>query len=640
MSGHYGPEEWWYPDGTTAANVRAAVFLGDQSTLAAIFADAGLTVPLPNPTTTDGSGMLEFFAAEDEYWVFVGDENFGDSILADLNPPVTGTGGALLIANNLSDLSNVATARANLGLGNAAVRNIGTVAGTAAAGDDARFTTATYQGMSMPIGEALSVSISTGVIYGGEMSINADPSKVDITAVLGYIVDYHTDPTNPTFTRISLPAQIGVPMDAGSLARQNTYWMIDSTGTVIQTGTSPSRATRRSNLVIGATAQFGGSIALLTSVNDQLPQGQQQLMDLTRSLGSFLISGCTLSPNANLTYQMASGEVFATAVNETVDLADPHVVSTPAANPRDHRYLTRANPVPGALTTLVDPGNYDVADVVTPIPGSSNRATIQRLYYFPSTNTVAIQYGQNFYASLDLAVLALGSDPYVANPVLIDANSQGILLGALAVTKGCTDLSNTATARFFTFGKFSSSVATSGVVGAQQPFSLVPRADYSQIGGAIVVRSSKAVTLNAMYLTPFSLFSAATLTALAFELTSSTAGALVRIGFYTPSTALLPQTLITDLGTFTASAIGLRTITGLSQPLNSGAGWCAMVFQTAAPSVRHGAGWNPYVSSVNFPTGAGAGWNTAYVQTGVAGALPATVGAIVDTDAPVIGLKF
>ncbi len=48
---------------------------------------------------------------------------------------------SLLKVGNLAGIADVPTARVNLGLGDAAVKNTGTIAGTVAAGDDARLST-------------------------------------------------------------------------------------------------------------------------------------------------------------------------------------------------------------------------------------------------------------------------------------------------------------------------------------------------------------------------------------------------------------------------------------------------------------------------------------------------------------------
>lgn len=82
--------QWWFADGTLASNQRAAVFLEDANTYAAIFADAGLTIPLANPTTSDINGFVNFFAADDAYWIFVGSVDKGASVLARVGAPPEG----------------------------------------------------------------------------------------------------------------------------------------------------------------------------------------------------------------------------------------------------------------------------------------------------------------------------------------------------------------------------------------------------------------------------------------------------------------------------------------------------------------------------------------------------------------------
>lgn len=89
--------------------------------------------------------------------------------------------GALKASNNLSDVTTVATARTNLGLGGAAVLNVGTATGTVAAGDDSRITGAAQK--SANLSDLASASTArTNLGLGGAAVLNVGTSTGTVAA--------------------------------------------------------------------------------------------------------------------------------------------------------------------------------------------------------------------------------------------------------------------------------------------------------------------------------------------------------------------------------------------------------------------------------------------------------------------------
>lgn len=317
--------------------------------------------------------------------------------------------------------------------------------------------TGTYQGISGDVMRLLSSTIATGGTSGGTISINANPALIDISATTGWVVNYDSTsaigPGNPSITYVNFPGQTALA-PLGTLA---TYWLLDSTGTVVKQSTPPTLPQMRTHIFAGASVQVGGIILGIRNLPMDQSQPGMQLFDLMSSLGAFNVrtNSNVISPNGvNKNINTTGGDMFIRGygINAGTYL-NPHVATLAAQTPATFRYATATNLLAPFVNTI-DVANYDPSGlgVVTPIGGGANTSSIHRVFIAgaPAVNEqITIQYGQNTYSSLANARAAIGSGTYIVNPLF-----TGTLTGWIIATKGATNLSDPTQATFVRAGKF------------------------------------------------------------------------------------------------------------------------------------------------------------------------------------------
>ena len=378
---------FWLPNGSLSPNRPANVFPRLSNIHADLFADQAGTIPLPNPLSTDGGGLLTFWAAPGNYWIYINEEAFAVSVG---------------VTSEESDLS-------------------------------------------------------TGTAAGGEININGtNPAAIDITSFTGYVITNFQDGSKPVQTRVDFP-DTTVALSGLSLTRAFTWWMVDSTGAVIQLGTVPTPQQRRQNIVLGFTVYDGStSIVFEQSIPVVLPQPANQMADLMDALGPFSLTPgnrVTAVP-ATLAIDKTAGQVFARGFGLFPQPLSPHISDLPEQTPVVFRTVTQADFSDSGFGTLLDVGNYDVAGIVTPIPFPATTFVIFRVYGYPVNDVaqqIAIQYGQQLYPTMEAAIDARGNTGFIPNP---QATFAAAFLCWIIVRGDATDLSDPAQARILNASKF------------------------------------------------------------------------------------------------------------------------------------------------------------------------------------------
>lgn len=338
------------------------------------------------------------------------------------------------------------------------------------------------------VGKTLALASSTGVISGFTLSINGgDASKFDIAAGVGEIVDV-TNPSAPVVIPVNFAGQTAVTV-TDLLTAPVTYVSVDSSGNIYQQTTVPTPVERRQRMFIGRLNHSNNTtITFANTYPDFKLSFISQYYDLLDALAPFKIGGLSISANgANLSFNRSSGSAFFRSNNYTTNPSNPHTSTFTASTQQSFRKFTQTTTVDAVNVNVIDPANYDVNGVVTPIPGGGGTSTIQRIYLFKS-GEVRVAYGQNTYGNLADALAAINTDSFIPNTTI---DQSAILVGYIVVRKDATNLSNTAQARILTAARFDAggSAVAGGITSLQQAYnnSTLPQIILSSALGAFTV---------------------------------------------------------------------------------------------------------------------------------------------------------
>jgi hypothetical protein len=338
----------------------------------------------------------------------------------------------------------------------------------------------------------LAHTAATGIINGGGiLSINADPTKFDLSAGSGFIFDIFTDPDNPVITEVSWAAFTA--QTTTFVASDNLSWiLIDNGGSIVQQNTEPTREQHRTHIIIGVLVH---PVATITATGDQSHAVDTYLTeDLTNALGKINISGNNFNPAAtDLTLRREAGTSFLPNANRATNAKDPNTAISPVDTGLTFLYIY--NDGSEGLTvvsgqTNIDPEQYDDGSGTLAAVGN-NKWTNQLCYFNPDTGVSFIRYGDTIYNSKSEAENAVNKAPIsIGTGVTTD-----LIRTVITVKKGETNLTSTDTV-FTNTGRFGLGVGGGSVGGSVVDTTAIHTDAAAEISGI----TSKATPVAADYL--------------------------------------------------------------------------------------------------------------------------------------------
>lgn len=292
----------------------------------------------------------------------------------------------------------------------------------------------------------------TGLINGGLLSINADPTKFDISAGKGTIVDNYTDPENPSILHVEWPELTGITPTFLSSAIVS-FVGLDTGGNVAQFVGTITEAERRDYIIIGILVHTQGIVVEGVAFFPYPSYDQAHaLIDLTDVMGPINKTGNKFSANgSSLELSKNAGELHRIGINWQNSQKVPNTISVPAETTPNFflSYQDGSGSFKGfERDTEIDPTKYDDGSgTLATITG--NKWQVMRIYLAANFDVI-VSPGQVTYTSKNNALQAINTETFNKNPVLDDTNLRCFLV----VRSNATDLSDTSKAVFVNADKY------------------------------------------------------------------------------------------------------------------------------------------------------------------------------------------
>ena len=300
-----------------------------------------------------------------------------------------------------------------------------------------------------------STQANTGVISFSGLS-KVTSSTFSVAPVKGFIVDDVTNPTIPFLTYVGYTGGTHTALYVSSSTE--TYVYLTSGGTIGQTVTPLTEQERRQNIFLGKLGHADRtSIINAFSQPDFVLTPLAQLRDMFQPIG-FVNGGVVPYANAaNLTFATTANYLYGLGINFSTDALNPNQLYVSGNTTTTFQYRTQTGGTASNITNI-DPLNYDLGGVITPLSGT--KATNQRIYLVQN-GIFRIQYGQTSYSNFAAAVAGISTETF---NTFSNFRDNAILIGILTVLSTASDLTDTSKAQFFLASKFGETIGTAGGV--------------------------------------------------------------------------------------------------------------------------------------------------------------------------------